>query len=211
MPRSKSDYQSIASMREDDYFKQSLGIGRIPSVERLRQRLDESGTRLVSTINRCSRTMLKRLEAPISGYRSGLIPLDVDVFPQDNSKTKKEGVSRTCKNYDGYAPMAAYLGKEGWCLEVELRPGSQHSQNGFVEFIKRVISNARELTSQPLLVRADSGNDGRPGGRRQCTLHRQVEPKAERLHSPARQGVCPGGSEDAQKRETCLHHCRGGA
>ena len=100
-----------------------------------------------------------RLEAPISGYRSGLIPLDVDVFPQDNSKTKKEGVSRTYKNYDGYAPMAAYLGKEGWCFEVELRPGSQHSQNGFVDFINRVISNARELTKQPLLVRADSGND----------------------------------------------------
>lgn len=155
----KSDYQAIASMQEDDYFKQALGIGRIPSVERLRQRLDESGTRLIPTINRCSRTMLKRLKAPISGYRSGLVPLDVDVFPQDNSKTKKEGVSRTYKNYDGYAPMAAYLGKEGWCLELELRPGSQHSQNGFVEFIKRVITNARELTKQPLLVRADSGND----------------------------------------------------
>ena len=155
----KSDYQAIASMREDDYFKHALGIVRIPSVERLRQRLDESGTRLIPTINRCSRTMLKRLEAPISGYRSGFIPLDVDVFPQDNSKTKKEGVSRTYKNYDGYAPMAAYLGKEGWCLELELRPGSQHSQNGFVDFIKRVITNARELTKQPLLVRADSGND----------------------------------------------------
>lgn len=155
----KSDYQAIASMQEDDYFKHALGIGRIPSVERLRQRLDESGTRLIPTINRCSRTMLKRLEAPISGYRSGLVPLDVDVFPQDNSKTKKEGVSRTYKNYDGYAPMAAYLGKEGWCLELELRPGSQHSQNGFVEFIQRVMTNARELTKQPLLLRADSGND----------------------------------------------------
>ena len=55
--------------------------------------------------------------------------------------------------------MAAYLGKEGWCLEVELRPGSQHSQNGFVDFINRVISSARELTREPLLVRADSGND----------------------------------------------------
>jgi hypothetical protein len=83
----------------------------------------------------------------------------VDVFPQDNSNTKKEGVSRTYKNYDGYAPMAAYLGMEGWCLEVELRPGSQHSQKGFVDFIKRVISGAQELTKQALLVRADSGND----------------------------------------------------
>ena len=154
----KNDYQAIAAMREDDYFKQALGIGRIPSVERLRQRLDEAGDALIPVINRSSRTMLKRLKAPITGYRSGLVPLDVDVFPQDNSNTKKEGVSRTYKNYDGYAPMAAYLGKEGWCLEVELRPGSQHSQKGFVDFIKRVISGARELTEQPLLVRADAGN-----------------------------------------------------
>ena len=139
----KSDYQAIAAMREDDYFKQALGIGRMPSVERLRQRLDEAGAELIPVINRSSRTMLKRLKAPITGYRSGLVPLDVDVFPQDNSNTKKEGVSRTYKNYDGYAPMAAYLGMEGWCLEVELRPGSQHSQNGFVGFIKRMVSGAK--------------------------------------------------------------------
>jgi Transposase DDE domain group 1 len=155
----KSDYQAIAAMREDDYFKQALGIGRMPSVERLRQRLDEAGIALVPVINRCARTMLKRLKAPITGYRNGLIPLDVDVFPQDNSNTKKEGVSRTYKNYDGYAPMVAYLGMEGWCLEVELRPGSQHSQKGFIDFIKRVVASARDLTKQPLLVRADSGND----------------------------------------------------
>jgi len=155
----KSDYQAIAAMREDDYFKQALGIGRVPSVERLRQRLDEAGTELIPVVNRSSRTMLKRLKAPITGYRSGLVPLDVDVFSQDNSNTKKEGVSRTYKNYDGYAPMAAYLGMEGWCLEGELRPGSQHSQKGFVNFIKRVISGAKDLTKQPLRVRADAGND----------------------------------------------------
>jgi len=155
----KSDYQAIAAMREDDYFKHALGIGRMPSVERLRQRLDESGDALIPVINRCSRTMLKRLNVSIAGYRSGLVPLDVDVFPQDNSNTKKEGVSRTYKNYDGYAPIAAYLGMEGWCLEVELRPGNQHSQKGFVDFINRVISEAKDLTHQPLLVRADGGND----------------------------------------------------
>lgn len=155
----KSDYQVIAAMREDDYFKQALGIGRLPSVERLRQRLDEAASGLVPIVHRCARIMLKRLKAPVTGYRNGLIPLDVDVFPQDNSNTKKEGVSRTYKNYDGYAPIAAYLGMEGWCLEVELRPGSQHSQKGFVDCINRVIAGAKDLTKQPLLVRADAGND----------------------------------------------------
>ena len=144
----KCNYQAIAAMREDGYFKQARGIGRIPSAERLRQRLDEAGGDLVPVINRSSRTMVKRLNAPISGYRNGLVPLDVDVFPQDNSNTKKEDVSRTYKNYDGYAPMAAHLGMEGWCLEVELRPGNQHSQKGFVDFINRVLAGAKDLSKQ---------------------------------------------------------------
>ena len=39
----KSDYQAVTAKRDDEYFKQALGIGRIPSAERLRQRLDEAG------------------------------------------------------------------------------------------------------------------------------------------------------------------------
>ncbi len=89
----------------------------------------------------------------------GFVPLDVCVFPQDNSNTRKEGVSRTYHNYDGYAPIAAYLGLEGWCLEVELRPGSQHSQKGAVEFLQRVIVQGKTLTEEKILVRADSAHD----------------------------------------------------
>ena len=77
----------------------------------------------------------------------------------DNSGTKKENVSRTYKGHDGYAPIAAYLGLEGWCLEVELRPGSQHSQEGFVPFMERVLKKARTLTGKKLLVRLDSAHD----------------------------------------------------
>lgn len=42
----------------------------------------------------------------------GFVPVDMDVTPCDNSKTKKEGVSRTCKGCGGYAPMMAYIGLE---------------------------------------------------------------------------------------------------
>ena len=155
----KSDYQAVTAMREDEYFQQALGIGRIPSAERLRQRLDEAGAGLIPVIVKCSRTLLKRAKVKISGYKNGLVPLDVDVFPQDNSNTSKEGVSRTYKNYDGYAPIAAYLGLEGWCMEVELRPGSQHGQNGFVVFIQRVLAAAKTLIEQKVLVRTDSAHD----------------------------------------------------
>ena len=156
----KSDFQAITGMRNDEYFKQSLGIGRLPSAERLRQRLDEGAAAgLVPLVVRSSRTMLKQLGVKVSGYPGGLVPLDVDVFPQDNSNTRKEGVSRTYKNFDGYAPIAAYLGMEGWCLEVELRPGSQHGQAGFVVFIQRVIKAAHTLIEQEIVVCLDSAHD----------------------------------------------------
>jgi hypothetical protein len=55
--------------------------------------------------------------------------LDIDTFVtvMDNSNSKKEGVSRTYQKDDGYTPIADYLGNEGWCLGLELRPGKQHT------------------------------------------------------------------------------------
>ena len=46
------------------------------------------------------------------------VPLDMDVFPIDNSKTKKEGVGYTYKGFDGYAPKRLVDG------EVSSRPGA---------------------------------------------------------------------------------------
>ena len=88
-----------------------------------------------------------------------LTPFDIDVFPMDNSRTKKEGVSYTYKGFDGYAPLAAYLGEEGWCLACELRPGSQHGQKEFIYFLERVVPRAKGLSSHRLLARLDSGHD----------------------------------------------------
>lgn len=155
----KSDFEAVTGMRSDDYFRQSLGIKTVPSAETLRQRLDENADTLLPIINKCSMAMLEKAKAPLTALDTGHVPLDADVFPMDNSGTTKEGVSRTYHNYDGYAPIAAYLGLEGWCLEVELRPGSQHSQEGFVPYLHRVISRARSLTSKKLLVRLDSAHD----------------------------------------------------
>ena len=55
--------------------------------------------------------------------------------------------------------MAAYLGREGWCLELELRAGKQHSPSEFIHFLNRVLEKARSLTSRKLLVRPDSAHD----------------------------------------------------
>jgi hypothetical protein len=78
----------------------------------------------------------------------------------DNSKTKKEGVSRTYRGYDGYHPIFAYLGKEGYMLDCELRPGSQHCQNGTAEFIKGLMKRLDDMNvGKRYLFRLDSGND----------------------------------------------------
>lgn len=155
----KSDFEAVTDMRGDDYFRHCLGIGTVPSAERLRQRLDEDAQALLPIIKECSVAMLGKANVPLTGLDTGHIPLDADVFPMDNSNTKKEGVSRTYHDYNGYAPIAAYLGLEGWCLEVELRPGSQHSQEGFVPYLHRVIDRARTITTKKLLVRLDSAHD----------------------------------------------------
>lgn len=155
----KSDYEAITAKKEDVFFKSSLNIKQVPSAETLRQRLDEIAPLVLTVINLCAVEFLKKAKAMITPLDTGHVPLDADVFPMDNSDTKKEGVSRTYHGSDGYAPIAAYLGKEGWCLEIELRPGSQHSQNNFLPYLDRVIEKARILTSQKLLVRLDSAHD----------------------------------------------------
>ena len=94
-----------------------------------------------------------------SALPNGLVPVDIDVTPMDNSKTKKEGVSRTYKGYDGYAPIMAYIGTEGYAINFELRAGKQHCQKGTVAFLQETIRLCKKLTDQPLLIRLDSGND----------------------------------------------------
>ena len=57
------------------------------------------------------------------------------------------------------APIFAYLGEEGYCVNVELREGSQHCQKDTPEFLSQAILNAKTATNSPILVRMDSGND----------------------------------------------------
>ena len=40
------------------------------------------------------------------------------------------GVSRTYKGVDGYAPMMAYIGTEGYAINFELREGNSTAKRG---------------------------------------------------------------------------------
>ncbi len=155
----KSDFEAVNGMREDDYFAESLEVVQIPSEGTLRQRMDAHAPVFLPVVQDAAIEFLRRIGARITPLDNGLVALDADVTPLDNSGTKKEGVSCTYKKVDGYAPMAAYLGQEGYCLELELREGKQHCQKGTPEFLRRNLVRARRLTDKPILLRLDGGND----------------------------------------------------
>jgi hypothetical protein len=94
----------------------------------------------------------------------GYLPLDVDTFAIDNSGTAKEHVCRTYAGVDGYCSLAAYLGTMGFCLELALRPGTQHSASETEYNIERVLPSAARVSADTangggalLLFRAESG------------------------------------------------------
>lgn len=156
----KSDFDHIEPFRQDPFFSQSLMITTVPSSSTLRQRLDMGAkTGWAKTIMEQSVALLGSLQAKITPCLGDLVPLDIDVSPFDNSGTKKEGVSCTYKKVDGYASVLAYLGEEGYGVNVELREGKEHSQNNTPSFLKQSIDNARRITQAKLLVRMDSGFD----------------------------------------------------
>ena len=156
----KSDFAAIRPFyEEDEFFRTSLGLTKTPSQETLRQRLDQFAEVLRIIVDFCSVEFLKKAKAQLSPLSTGHMPLDLDVFTLDNSDTRKEGVSCTYRGFNGYAPLGVWLGLEGWCLEIEQRPGSQHAQEGFIPLLLRALHKARQLTDAPLLVRLDSAHD----------------------------------------------------
>lgn len=157
----KPQFESVKELQEDpEYYKAALGISYgIPSAETLRQRMDAIGSSRRDDILTSNVMMLRSLEVCPTTLESGYVPVDLDVTPFDNSKSHKEGVSRTYKGCDGYAPMMAYIGAEGYAINTELREGKQHCQKGTPDFLRTTLRLSHELTDQPLLIRMDSGND----------------------------------------------------
>ncbi len=161
----KHEFEAIEDFRgEEPFFDLALEINRVPSSATLRQRLNhlgamEQSTLLLTGIKEESAAMLAHHQAHLTPTLGERVALDLDVSPFDNSQTKKEGVGRTYKGYDGYAPMFAYVGEEGYLVNLELRPGKQHCQKETPAFLKETIRLARLITDKALLARLDSGND----------------------------------------------------
>jgi hypothetical protein len=157
-------FEELALFSNDPLFKDALHIKNIPSPVTIRLYLEKISENLpfwqdklhlnnVSLLNKVTIT-------PIELLGRKYIPVDIDVSPFDNSGSKKEGVSWTYKNYDGYAPIFSYIGKEGFMLDCELRPGSQHSQKNTPQYLTHNLNLIKQLNIKgKLLFRLDSGND----------------------------------------------------
>ena len=161
LAQGKTQFDAVREMEDDpEYYKDALGIVRaIPSAETLRQRMDDIGDSKREEILRTNLSLFKAHGVKPSPLPCGLTPLDIDVSPMDNSKSCKEGVSRTYKGCDGYAPIFAYLGSEGYLVDAQLREGKQHCQKGTPDFLRETLALSHQITSEQLLVRMDSGND----------------------------------------------------
>ena len=155
-------FAAIELFRDDPFFAQSLGLTTCPSEPTLRQRLDGVETTFDRIVKEESARLLRQripALAPLITSAGAFVPLDVDVSPFDQSGSQKEGVSNTYKNFPGYAPILAYLGREGYLVNAELREGKQHCQAGTPAFLRETFTYARQITDHALLLRLDAGND----------------------------------------------------
>ena len=159
----KSDFDAIENLRGDKFFKRSLGIGLLPSSPTLRQRMDAHAGELAGHVPAMIERLLARHAPDYGVLPCGWLPLDIDTFAMDNSGTSKEGVGRTYAGVDGYCPLAAYLGAHGFCLELSLRPGVQHSAKHTDDDLRGIVPLAQRLSAAgpkaALLARLDSGFD----------------------------------------------------
>jgi len=164
MMEGKSDFESMGEKRGSLFFKEALALPFVYAKETARlylERMAADADAIIAQLRESSAKIIS--QAPLHGlWIQGrhYLPVDIDTTAMDNSKTKKEGASRTYQGFDGFHPILAYIGKEGYMLDCELRPGSQHCQKGTAAFIEGLMGRLRGI--QPggrLLFRMDAGND----------------------------------------------------
>jgi len=156
----RTDFNDIDLYRNDALFMNAYGLKTVASESVFRQRFDDLPAQRTHAALRKLNTRLvsKRTFGQVDADGQMLVPVDIDVSPLDNSGSSKQGVSWTYKNHDGYAPIFAYIGSEGHMLDCELRPGSQHCQNGTPEFIRQCVGTLGKLgLDGKCLIRLDSG------------------------------------------------------
>jgi hypothetical protein len=170
----RSQYDDIESFREGtdaertggplESFAQCLGTAFVPSESTLRNGIKALANDKVASLDKLSQCSLNILKGQvITPFKLGAwnyVPCDIDVACFDNDGSHRENLGRTYHGYDGFAPIFAYIGAQGYLLDHEMRPGVQHSQKDTPEFLAHTLARLDELAlPHEVLVRMDSGND----------------------------------------------------
>ena len=160
----KSDYEALRPWHGKSWVAKALRISTVASPETVRQHLDNladgHGEEAMELVGQASLDLLARSKATFTPCSSGHVTLDVDTTPQENGKTRKEGVSRTyMTGVDGFCSAFAFAGLEGWCINEEFRPGKQHSQKGTPAFLRTSIHRLNSLGIGRILARLDAAFD----------------------------------------------------
>ena len=151
--QSKNDFEVIERLRRDGFFAGALGLRGVPPSATLRQRLDRHAEAFLPIADTALTRLLQGARVPITPLACGYVPLDLDVFNLDNSNTRKEGIGWTYAGFVGYAPIAAYLGQEGWNIGKGPSTAPKRPTRPWIA----VLPKALGLTTQPLLVRRNAG------------------------------------------------------
>jgi len=162
----RTRFEEIDLVRNDTFFRDSFNLRYVPAKETVRLYLEQmipEKTLIDSEIETSVVQLLKSSKlTPIKVKGREYLPVDIDTSPMDNSKSHKEGVSRTYKQFDGYHPIFCYIGQEGYMINTELREGKQHCQKGTPDFLKHTMGMISKLEiEKSLLFRFDGGNDSK--------------------------------------------------
>jgi hypothetical protein len=87
----QSDCEAVTNRRKDDYFRQSLGIGKVPSAETLRQRLDEVAPALRPLCDACTVEFLKKADVAITPIGYGTCSFGLRRFRHGQFQDPKGG------------------------------------------------------------------------------------------------------------------------
>ena len=160
----RTRFEEMDLVRNDSFFKESFNLNYVPAKETARLYLEKmipEKPLIDSEVELSTIQLLKSSKlTSISIKGREYLPIDIDTSPMDNSKSHKEGVSRTYKQFDGYHPIFSYIGREGYMMHCELREGKQHCQKGTPDFLTQTMAMISKLSiSTPLLYRFDGGND----------------------------------------------------
>ena len=170
----RSQYEDIESFRQSseeakakagqESFAQSMGTAYVPSEAVMRSALKTlaaGGGDTLDKLAECSLNILKTRPIASSSHAGwSYVPCDVDVTCFDNDGSNREQVGRTYHGYDGYSPIMAYIGAQGYVLDHEMRPGVQHCQKETPEFLTHMLARLKQIKlKDEVLIRMDSGND----------------------------------------------------